>query len=417
MTQRIELGQIIDAAPARVVVTRDLAGSPTQAAFDLSGLPRVDSFLVGRPVLEVPKLVERLCGICPVAHHLAGMRALEALAGIDALPPTAVAVRRLLHHAGVIDIHAVGMFSTFRDEALALRRFAKAVMTAAGSPGHFPTTAVPGGVVAPADVTQLDTCHVLLTDAFSAASRIAEQSLALSAPVDRFCGVDLALTGADGRLDLFGNALRAVAADGNPVIAAATAYEWDSLIVETVPGSATPKPYLVALGADAGAYRVGPVAQLRTGQVMTPIAASLQREWRASGAGAAAARAIITVHAIEVIEDLLDSPDLIAGESSVGFPQVLPQQVGVGWVDSARGLLVHRYESDEQGRVRAATILTPTAQNEPWLGELLLQAAGAENNSEVRAGMEEAIREADPCLPCSSAPAGTMDLVVDSVVG
>ena len=97
MIQHINVRQIIDAAPARVLLTRDDTGSVTSAAFDLSGLPRVDSLLVGRPVVEVPALVERLCGICPAAHHLAGTRALESLAGLSEIPPTAQAVRRLLH--------------------------------------------------------------------------------------------------------------------------------------------------------------------------------------------------------------------------------------------------------------------------------------------------------------------------------
>ncbi|MCL2490012.1 MAG: hypothetical protein FWF36_04705, partial [Propionibacteriaceae bacterium] len=70
-------------------------------------------------------------------------------------------------------------------------------------------------------------------------------------------------------------------------------------------------------------------------------------------------------------------------------------------------------EVGDDGRIVRATILTPTAQNEPWLDGLLTSAVASGDNLVV----EDAIREADPCLPCSSAPAGTMDLVIDEVEG
>ena len=448
MTERIIVDQIIAAAPAHVVMTRDASGQVTEAGFDLTGLPRVDALLAGRPVVEVPGLVERLCGICPSVHHLAGMRALESLAGIDQVPQTAEAVRRLLHCAGIIAIHVVGLFATARDEALTLRRFAKAVMVAAGSPGHFPATAVPGGVVSPVDQAQRDNCRTLVADALAAACRLAAQSLAAPVPPDPFTGADLALVSPvePTQLDLFGRALRAVATNGTEVIAAAVPDQWDDLVAEAAPGSSTPRPYLLALGPGVGAYRVGPVAQLRVGRVSTPIAADLQDRWwgagtlrdhrnrpsgpAARGGGAAAARAIIIVHAVEVIANLLDDPALVAGPTLVdlasgqvlppGSPPSpwleLPPRVGVGWVDGARGLLAHRYATTADGRVATATILTPTAQNEPWLGELLRTAAERATSEEVvRAGLEDAIREADPCLPCSAAPAGTMDLVIDTI--
>jgi len=410
---RIVLDQVIEAAPARVVLTRDADGTVTQAAFDLSGLPRVDAALIGRHVAEVPDLVARLCGICPSAHHLAGVRALESLAGVGELPPTAQAVRRLLHHAGVVSIHAVGLVAAHPDEALLLRRFAKAVMAAAGSPGHFPVTAVPGGVIAPVSNEDRDACLALVADVIAAARRVAEQALARPAPPDPFAGADVALVDGAGCLDLFGLTLRAVAADGTVLVRAGTPAQWDGLVAEADPGSSAPKPYLVPLGAGRGAYRVGPVAQLRVGPVPTPLAAQMQAAWRQGTGGAASARAIIVVHAVEVVRAMLESPELTAGETTTPWPAVLPAGIGIGWVDGARGLLVHRYAAASDGRVAAATILTPTAQNEPWLDDLL-RAAGAPDGDSA-GDLEDAIREADPCLPCSSVPPGTMDLVVEVV--
>ena len=413
MTQRIALDQIIEAAPARVIVTEDAAGQITGAEFDLSGLPRVDAALVGRPVMEVPPLVERLCSICPTAHHLAGMRALESLAGLGDLPPTAEKVRRLLHHAGVIGNHVMGLISTDPDEALILRRFSKAAMAAVGSPGHFPVTAVPGGVRAPADPDLVQACTGLIAEALDAALRVAEKALAAPVPLDYFDGADLALIDDNGQLDLFGQTLRAVASDGTLVIASASSGDWDDLVAEADPGSPNPRPYLVPLGPGSGTYRVGPVAGLRVGPVSTPVAADFQQSWHSHHGGAHAARAIIVIHCVEVIASLLGDPALMSGQFALPWPTRLSSGTGVGWVDGARGLLVHRYAIDDNDRVTSATILTPTAQNESWLGDLLRTAAKATDVQAVRASMEDAIREADPCLPCSAAAPGTMDLRVD----
>ena len=306
----------------------------------------------------------------------------------------------------------MSLIVTDQGEALVLRRFAKAVMTAAGSPGHFPATAVPGGVVAPVDLTQRDLCLGLLAEAYEAARRVVEHRLDIPHPPDSFGGADLGLVDGQGHVDLFGMTLRAVAHDGTPVIENTQADEWDTLVAEAVPGSSAPKPYLVALGPDSGAYRVGPVAQLRVGTLSTPQAAEYQRVW-SKGCGARSARAIVILHAIEVIDEVLNDPQTISGEVALPWSPHLPAAVGIGLVDGARGLLVHRYHTDETGHVKAASILTPTAQNEPWLGGLLREAV--DGSQSERDGIEDAIREADPCLPCSSAPSGTMDVVVDTV--
>ncbi|XCB28946.1 hypothetical protein RQN30_06525 [Arcanobacterium hippocoleae] len=78
---KINLNETVDLFGAKIFVNRNPAGE-REARFDLSGLPRVDGLLIGQKVTEAPSIVEHLCGICPVPHHLAGMRALDALAGL-----------------------------------------------------------------------------------------------------------------------------------------------------------------------------------------------------------------------------------------------------------------------------------------------------------------------------------------------
>ena len=422
---RLMLDEIIDPSEARVVVTRDAAGRVTDARFDMTGLPRVDSMLVGRPVAEVPALVEHLCGICPAAHHLAGIRAVEALWGVR--PPVAAQFqRRLLNAGSVLSGHAMSLLiaSTSQtdgkaqtdqatQDAMTLRRFAKATMAAAGSPGHFPATAIPGGVAAPVSPEARARCQDLLDDALAAALRIAHQATKDGDAGPGFPGADVALVDEDGHPDLSGEYLRAVAPDGATIIPSATADAWDQLIAEAVPGDPAPRPYLIALGPEHGTYRVGPVAQLKVGPLRTPLAAGLQQTWlRTYEENPQTARAIVTLYAVETIGDLLARPELLGSDIATPLPERWRAGTGVGWVDGSRGLLVHRYAADEAGRVTSATILTPTAQNERWLAHLLRLAV---DTSDAQIGAEEAIREADPCLPCVTAPPGRMGLVIDTV--
>jgi NAD-reducing hydrogenase large subunit len=412
MTQRWVLDEIVDPFGAKVLVERDAAGQVTSARFDLAGLPRVDALLAGQPVAGVPNLVEKLCGICPAAHHLAGVRALESLAGGPALTRTAQSVRALLHHGSALEAHAPRLISTDKDTALAMRRFGKAAMAAAGSPGHFPTTAVPGGVTAVVSAEARDGLANTAAELLVQLVSVAQRQLASPGTLPVYGGADVALVDLDGTPDLLGERLRAVSESGATIVCGASVSAWDGLIAEQYVGAPAPRPYLVALGPQQGRYRVGPVAQLRVGELPTPRAAALQAEWLAGAGDAAGARAIMTVHAVEAIIALLDDPALTAGDPVAAMGEARPDSVGVGWVDGPRGLLVHRYQTGADGRLVAAQILTPTAQNEPWLADLLLSAAAG---STAALDLEDAVREADPCLPCSSAPVGGMGLQVDVV--
>ena len=71
-----------------------------------------EKFIQGRPYWEIPVLVQRLCGICPVSHHLAAAKAVDMIAGVQAhqLTPTATQLRRLLHLGQILQSHALHFF-------------------------------------------------------------------------------------------------------------------------------------------------------------------------------------------------------------------------------------------------------------------------------------------------------------------
>ncbi|TAN62769.1 MAG: Ni/Fe hydrogenase subunit alpha, partial [Magnetospirillum sp.] len=69
-----------------------------------------EKFIEGRPYWEVPVLVQRLCGICPVSHHLAASKAMDMIVGGGRLTPTAEKIRRLMHYGQMLQSHALHFF-------------------------------------------------------------------------------------------------------------------------------------------------------------------------------------------------------------------------------------------------------------------------------------------------------------------
>ncbi len=416
---KINLDEIIDPMEGRVVVSHDSQGHP-HARFDLQGLPRVDGMLIGKSALEALKMTEHLCGICPVAHHLAGNRALDALSESAPLTPAAELTRRLLHYGSVVETHSLRFLLLERDSGVTLKKISKKMLVAAGSPGHFPVTAVPGGVRNWPTVEDLKTLREELPAALQVAEKICELTFRNHPKTElsnQFEGADLALIDEAGNPDIFATRVR-IARQGRTA-AEFEFSQWNERVAEETPGEAAPHPYLRGSDPSDGRYRVGPVAQLSVGTLPSELASAAQARWLAGSQDAASARAIITLHVLERTVDLVAELLRLRESGELGdCPQA--EQVdfrpgtATGLVDGPRGILAHTYTTDSQGAISAATILTPTAQNEPWLAELLTKAVALEDAARTDA-LEQSIREADPCLPISSAPAGQMGLKVDNL--
>ena len=69
-----------------------------------------EKFIQGRPYWEVPVMVQRLCGICPVSHHLAAAKALDQVVGAPTLTAVAEKMRRLMHYGQILQSHALHFF-------------------------------------------------------------------------------------------------------------------------------------------------------------------------------------------------------------------------------------------------------------------------------------------------------------------
>ena len=94
----------------KVTLLQDEDNNIRQARLHIVEFRGFEKFIQGRPYWELPVLVQRLCGICPVSHHLAAAKATDMLVGAAQLTPTAEKVRRLLHYGQVLQSHALHFF-------------------------------------------------------------------------------------------------------------------------------------------------------------------------------------------------------------------------------------------------------------------------------------------------------------------
>src|SRR5579864_3739806 len=94
---------------AKISIYLDDAGEVRSAQFHVTEFRGFEKLCEGRPFHEMPGLMSRVCGICPVSHVLASCKAGDALLGVD-VPRTAILQRRLVNYAQLLQSHALSFF-------------------------------------------------------------------------------------------------------------------------------------------------------------------------------------------------------------------------------------------------------------------------------------------------------------------
>ena len=418
-----------------------------------------EKFIQGRPYWELPVLVQRLCGICPVSHHLAAGKAIDQLVGVDQLTPTAEKIRRLMHYGQMLQSHAlhffhlsspdllfgfgsqisqrniVGLINSHPDlakQGVLLRKFGQEVIRVTAGKRIHGTCAIPGGVnkaleSSERDYLQQDIRQIVSWSegALELARKIYMESLEQSQQFARIDTHMMSLCRADGALELYHGGLRVTASDGQRIMDQVDYREYDQHIREEVKSWSYMKfPYLQQLGPDTGSYRVGPLARINNCDTIdTPLAEQARIEFRSlnkhgliqSTLAYHWARMIELLHCAEKIEQLLDDPDLLGHDLKETGEM---RQRGIGVIEAPRGTLIHDYEIDEDGLVSRANLIVSTTHNNRAMNESVRTvAADLFNGQEITEGMlnniEVAIRAYDPCLSCATHALGKMPLVIE----
>ena len=418
-----------------------------------------ERFIQGRPFCELPILVQRLCGICPVSHHLAAAKACDQLVGVDTLPPTAERVRRLMHYGQVLQSHALHFFHLASPDLLfgsdappaqrnivgmiqhhpeiarrgvLLRKFGQEVIRATTGKRVHGNGAVPGGVNQAISVTDRDALRGQVAeiidwavDAVALIRRIADADADHHRHFADVPANSLSIVGPDGSLELYHGGLRARGPAGETIFDHADTRGYLDLIGETVkPWSYMKFPFLRVLGPEHGWYRVGPLARIDNAErIDTPRAEQERRAFMTDNDGKPAhqvlathrARLIELLYCAEAIERLLDDP-LLGGSDLIANGERRP--LGIGVLEAPRGTLFHHYEIDDGGLVRKANLIVSTTNNNQAMNAAIRQVAvdqldGRTLTEALLNQVEIAIRAFDPCLSCATHALGQMPLTLE----
>jgi NAD-reducing hydrogenase large subunit len=420
-----------------------------------------EKFIEGRPYWEVPVMVQRLCGICPVSHQLAAAKAFDRVIGATPITASAEAVRRLMHYGQTLQSHALHFFHLSSpdllfgfDSALAqrnivgvvqanpevakkgilLRKFGQEVIRITAGKRVHGTGAVPGGVnklmtAQERDMLKQDLPQMLCwaQDAVDLVKQLHAQSPAL---YKRFGSVRsnlLSLVRADGAMDLYDGVLRARDSSGAILFDGVSDQSYLDLIEEEVRSWSYMKfPHLRSLGREQGWYRVGPLARVQNCDFIPSERAERERQaFVAWGEGDIVhaslayhwARMIEMLHSVEVIAELLDDPALLSGDL---LTQGVRTRSGVGVIEAPRGTLIHDYDVGDDDLVTRCNLVVATTHNNQAMNEAVRSVARDYlNGHEITEGLlnhiEVAIRAYDPCLSCATHALGQMPLEVSLV--
>ncbi len=418
-----------------------------------------EKFIQGRPYWEVPVLVQRLCGICPVSHHLAASKALDIIVGAKQLTPTAEKLRRLMHLGQILQSHALHFFHLASPDLLfgfdadparrnivgvaqaapdiarkgvLLRKYGQEIIRLTAGKRVHGTGSLPGGVNKNLSreerkrlLDEVDTVIAWSREAVGLVKRLFADNAGLYESFGGFRSNCLSLVREDGALDLYHGGLRATDADGGTILDHVDYQRYYEHIHEEVkPWSYMKFPFLVQKGTEQGWYRVGPLARLaHCAFIPTALAEAERIEFKAFDGGAALqaplgyhwARMIEMLHAAEGIKELLLDNDLSGNDLVVGGER---QWRGVGVIEAPRGTLFHHYRINEDDLVVGANLIVSTTGNNQAMNEAVRQVArqyldGRSLTEGLLNHIEVAIRAFDPCLSCATHALGKMPLEVE----
>ncbi len=443
---------------AKISIYVNDVGEVTSAQFHVTEFRGFEKLCEGRPFHEMPGLMSRICGICPVSHVIASAKAGDMLLGVE-VPPPAVLQRRLVNYAQLLQSHALSFFHLsapdlllgldsppedrnifglaerdpdFARRGIRLRQFGQRIIEIAGGKRIHPAWGVPGGVTHILGAGERDEILGWIPEALASVELALDRLKALLDPlaqeierIGNFPSLFLGTVTPSGALEYYDGVIRMVDAEGNIIAEGLEPRRYATYLGEASEEWSYMKfPYYKPLGYPGGKYRVGPLARLNVAaSAGTPRADRELREFKNRSRGAVCqsfyyhlARLIEMLHAVERIEELAAEPEFLSDDIRANAG--LNRKEGIGSCEAPRGTLFHHYQVDSSGLVRKANLLIATSQNNLAMNEAVEQTARHYVSPRaIEEGMlnrvEAAIRCFDPCLSCSTHAIGHMPLIVE----
>ncbi|MGA3334316.1 MAG: Ni/Fe hydrogenase subunit alpha [Terracidiphilus sp.] len=441
----------------KITIQLNDKGEVEDAHFHVTQVRGFERFSEGRPFYEMPSLMARICGICPVSHLIASAKACEAIMSVR-IPHTAAQLRRMLNLAQMVQSHALSFFYLASPDLLlgmeadpkvrnilgvaatkpelgragiALRRFGQSIIELLAGKRVHPGWVVPGGVTEPLAAAKRDKILAMIPEAYAniglalgAYKKIADTFKAEIGVFANFPSNYLSLINEDESIEFTDGALRLIDAKGKTIEEGITASRYAEVIGEAVePYSYTKFAYYKPLGYPEGSYRVGPLARLNIVRSMgTPKAEQELAGFKQLAAGPVEssfhyhhARLVEMLYGVEKIEEILADPRIL--DKHVRATAGVNRLEGTGQAEAPRGVLHHHYKVDENGKITWANLVIATGQNNKAMNLGVLQAARhyvkkGKFTEGILNRVEAVVRTFDPCLSCSSHAAGQMPLEI-----
>jgi len=455
---RIEPATRLEGA-GRIEILLDGSGRVDRARFQVLDFKGFETFCRGRAAEEMPTLTQKICGVCPTAHHIASVKALDH--ALDAPPPPAAErIRELAYHGFMFEDHLLhflvlggpdflvpgeapakerNLLGIFKGpagpvarEIFEIRHRVRKLASVTSGDALYPVFGLPGGVSRPVPEDARERIRKTADEAVSGArmalalfeERVLPHTVfeeMLRSPRLTHRTHSMGLVDAKGRLSLYDGRVRVTGPEGGIRLQFDAAEYPEHLEERTVPWSYMKPVHLRAIGWQgyrdgdgSGVYRVGPLARLNACDALsTPLAqAEAERMFDRLGGRPAHqtmayhwARLIEALFAAERMREIAEDPDLTGSDV-----RVLPRRSsgeGIGVCEAPRGTLFHRYCVDSEGRVEDVDLLVATQHN----AAAICMSVEGEAGEQVREGtlsdegvnrVEAAFRAYDPCLACSA---------------
>jgi NAD-reducing hydrogenase large subunit len=443
---------------AKVTIHMNDAGSVDHAYFHVNEFRGFEKFCEGRMYFEMPQITPRICGICPVSHHLASAKAGDILMG--ATPPRpANLLRELMHMGQIIQSHGMHFFELAGPDlilgfdadpairnvvgligadpeltvkAVELRKFGQDIIYQVGGRRIHPNFAVPGGVNRALNEEKRDHMREGLDQAIETTQIglkiIKDWAAENIEDIEKFAVFHtgyMGLVTPKNGLELYDGNVRLVDKDGKE-LECFDAQNYLDVVAEHVENWSYLKfPYYKKMGWPDGVYRVGPLGRLNAiDHIDTPLAQAEFETYMKINNGNPVyqtlyyhyARLIETLFAIERARELLDDPDLLG--TDILNTKRDPKEMAVGVIEAPRGTLFHQYWVKPNGQLERVNLIVSTGHNNWAMSEAVDSVAKTYvKGPEVQEGMlnrvEAAIRAYDPCLSCSTHAIGQMPIILD----
>jgi F420-non-reducing hydrogenase large subunit len=460
MTQRITIDPITRLeGHGKIEIFLNDAGDVANTYFQIPELRGFEVFCLGRPAEEMPRITNRICGVCPEAHHMAASKALDMLYKVDP-PPAAKKLRELFYSAFYVTDHTthfyalggpdfvvgpsapaterniLGVVAKVGTEAglkvINTRKLNHEVIKIIGGRAIHPVAGLPGGMSKAINeeerqlIEQIARANVEF--ALWSLEIFGELVLKNSAYVDLILGdiytqktYYMGLVDENNHVNFYDGMIRVVDPLGKEFVKYAP-QDYTHHIAEHVESYSYLKyPYLKKVGwkgfvdgPDSGMYACTPLSRLNAAEGMaTPRAQSAYLKFYETLGGKPVhhtlathwARLIEMLYAAERMVELVTDPE-ITSPNVRAIPTEKPT-VGIGTVEAPRGTLTHHYETDENGILTKVNLIVGTTNNNAPITLSIKKAAqslikGGVVNDGILNQVEMAFRSYDPCFSCAT---------------